>query len=75
MMKDMAREIANRMAITIRVANLYKGDYENKRECPFYSEWKGMELLLKAMQIEFEYEFNDTYEITTVIVMGERVEI
>lgn len=74
-MKDMMKKIAERMAITIRVANLYKGEYENKRECPFYSEWKGMELMLKALEINFEYDFNDSYEITAVIVNGERVEI
>lgn len=70
---DYMSGIAERMAITIRVANLYKGEYENKRECPFYSEWKGMELMLKAMGINFEYDFDDNYEVSAVIVNGEKV--
>ena len=72
-MNKMMKDIAERMAITIRVANLYKGKYENKRECPFYSEWKGMELMLKAMGINFEYDFDDNFEVSAVIVNGEKV--
>lgn len=71
-MKNMAKAMANK----IKIARLYIGKYENKRQCPFHSEWKGMELALKAMGIPFDYEFDDdTYEITAVIVAGQRAEL
>lgn len=74
-MNELYKEMANRMATTYRVAQIYKGSYENKRECPFVSEFKGMEMALKTLGIEFEYEFGDKYEISAVIVQGNRVEI
>lgn len=70
-MTQMFRDMAERMAITIRVMGLYIGQYENKRECPFYSELTGMEMALKTMGIEFEYTYNaDVTEITAVTVNG-----
>ena len=75
-MSEAMRDMAQAMANKIKIARLYTGKYENKRQCPFHSEWKGMELALKAMGIPFDYEFDDdTYEITAVIVAGQRAEL
>ena len=74
-MNELYKEMANRMATTYRVAKIYKGSYENKRECPFVSEFKGMEMALKTLGIEFEYEFDDNYEISAVIVQGNRTAV
>lgn len=74
-MKENFQKMADRMANKIAVANIYVKTYENKRECPFYSEWKGMEQALKAMGIDFEYDFNDDIEIVAVTVMGQRAEV
>lgn len=75
-MNEAMRDVAQAMANKIKIARLYIGKYENKRQCPFHSEWKGMELALKAMGISFDYEFDDdTYEIVAVTVMDQRVEL
>ena len=52
-MNELFKEMANRMATTYRVAQIYKDSYENKRECPFVSEFKGMEMALKTLGIDF----------------------
>lgn len=70
-MTQMFKDMAERMATTIRVMNISIGEYENKRNCPFYSELKGMEMALKTMGIDFEYIFDvDVKTITSVTVMG-----
>ncbi len=77
-MKDIMKAMAERLATKIRVTKIALDDeryHLNKRECPFYSEWKGMEQALKTMGIEYEYEYNDEYMITAVIVMGQRAEL
>ena len=72
----MFNEMADRMAVTIRVMYLYIDGFENKRFCPFYSELKGMEMALKTMGIEYEYEYNDDVtKITSVTVQGHTVTI
>ena len=75
-MNQMYKDMAERMATSIRVMNISIDNYENKRECPFYSELRGMEMALKTMDIEFEYTFDtEVKEITSVTVMGHTVEI
>lgn len=74
-MNELYKEMSIRMVTTLRVANIYKGEYKNKRECPFVSELKGMEMALKTLGIEFEYEFDDNYEISAVIVQGNRTAV
>ncbi len=75
-MEQVMRDMASAMAAKIRIARHFVVGYENKRQCPFHSEWKGMELALKAMGIPYDYEFDDeTYEITAVIVAGQRAEV
>ena len=77
-MKDTMKAMAERLAKKIKVAKIgLDGErYSlNKRECPFYSEWKGMEQALKTLGIDYEYEYSDEYMITAVTVMGQRVEL
>ena len=71
----MSKAMAERMANKIRVAKIFVGEFDNKRECPFYSELKGMEQALNTLGIPFHYEFNSCYEISAVNVDGSRVEI
>lgn len=71
-MKAMAQAMANKT----KMVRIFADSYENKRECPFYSELKGMELALKAMNIEYDFEYDEeTYMITAVTVMGQRVAV
>lgn len=73
-MTQMFKDMAERMATKIRVMNISIGQYENKRNCPFYSELKGMEMALETLGIEFEYTFDvDVKAITAVTVMGHTV--
>lgn len=71
MSKEMAREIAERIINKIDVAELFAEQYkDNKRENPFNSERIGMEEMLKLMGVEFEYGFNENYEVESVTVAG-----
>jgi len=73
------KEMLEIMAIKASLCNINKteGNYsKNFRECPIYSELKGMEMALKIMGIEFEYEFDKTVTLMTAIkANGIRVEI
>lgn len=71
-MTEMMKAMAERIASKIRIANKFVDNYTNKRECPFYSEWKGMEQALKAMGIDYEYEYNENIQIVAVIVSGQK---
>ena len=76
--KTRLNEILHSMANKAALVNISKedGEYKNMRECPFYSELKGMELVLKMMGIEFDYEFNeDVTKMTAINSQGIRVEI
>lgn len=70
MNKENMMVIAETMANLAAISKNYKGQYENIRNCPFYSELKGMERMLKMLGIEFEYEFDCNYEITAITVDG-----
>ncbi len=51
--------ICKEMAIKCRVIRLFIDQYkDNKRECPFYSELKGIEQVLDIMGIEYSYGFD-----------------
>lgn len=71
-MTEMMKAMAERIASKIRITNIFVDNYNNKRECPFYSEWKGMEQALKAMGIDYEYEYNEEIKIVAVIVRGQK---
>lgn len=73
----MIKEIAECMMNKANLVKIFKDDEEfkgNIRKCPFYSELKGMEQMLKIMGIEFEYGFNDDIEITSITIEGITVE-
>lgn len=73
-MTQIFKNMAERMAISIRVMNLYIGEYENKRNCPYYSELIGMEMALNTLRIKWEYTFDvEAKTITSVTVMGQTV--
>ena len=75
-MTNSFKAMAQAMANKVKMVRIFADRYENKRECPFYSELKGMELALKAMNIEYDFEYDDeTYMIAAVTVMGQRVEV
>ena len=69
-------ELLNAMACKVRLLEIFKDQYKgNVRECPFKSELVGMEETLKILGIDFEYEFNNVYEITAITAQGIKVEI
>jgi len=79
MTAEQIRIIAEAMATKASIVNFTRDDEEwtgNIRKHPIYSELKGMELTLKLLGIEFDYEFNsDVTKTTALIVNGERFEI
>jgi hypothetical protein len=74
-MNDMMKRMAERMASKIRVMKISVDHYENKRNCPFYSELKGMEQALNTMGIDYKYDYNGDYEIVAVAVGGHKVAV
>ena len=74
-MNELFKTLSELMAIKQRVVNIYVDNYENKRECPFYSELRGIEETLKHMGIDFEYEFDNELNIVSVSVMGYKTTI
>ena len=64
------QDMAERMVTLIRVMYIYLDEFENKRECPFFSELKGMTMALETMGIDYELEYNDEIKISAVIVNG-----
>ena len=79
MTKETLKEMLDTMATKARLCNMLRkdGEYaENFRECPYWSELKGMETALKIMGIEFEYEYNrEVTEMTAISAEDIRVAI
>ena len=75
MAQEAYKAMAERIAIKYRVMKISVDHYENKRNCPFYSELRGMEIALKTLGINYEYTYNDDCEIVAISVEGETVEI
>lgn len=76
-MTEMMKNFAERLALKTRLFEQFKDNYpDNWRECPFFSERRGIEEALQLMGIDYEYEFNEEVTaITAVTVMGQRVEL
>lgn len=74
-MNEAMKAMAARMAAKIRVIKISIDHYENRRNCPFFSELKGMEMALNTMGISFHYEYDDDINIIAVNVGGQRVEV
>ena len=78
-MNEIMKAMAERIASQIRLTNIFVGNYENCRDCQFYSEWQGLEMALETMGINYKYEYNyngnNELVITAVIVDGQRAVI
>lgn len=70
-MTKMIENLGNRMITLMRVVNIY-GLSNNK----LAHELNGMTMALNAMEIEFEFDYNDDVtEYTAITIMGKRFEI
>ena len=74
-MTERMKAMADRMAHKVKMVRIFADRFENKRNCPFYSELKGMEMALETMGIEYSFEYNEENMITAVTVMGQRVAV
>lgn len=73
--KEMIHQIGMVMINKAEIVKFTKNDEEfknNIRFNPIYSELKGMEQTLKLMGIEFEYEFDDNYDVVALTIAGQR---
>ena len=79
MTKEMIQEIGSVMANKMAIVNMNKNNEEwkgNLRKFPIFSELIGMEMTLKIMDVNYEYEFNeDVSEATALVIEGIRFEI
>ena len=76
-MNEMIKNIGERMTTKARLVNDFmaswlEGNEEgNLRRNPFYSEFQGMCQLLKAMDIDFNIEYdNEVTSMAAITIMG-----
>lgn len=74
-MTEMINNIGNRMVTKARLVNKVLEDWENGecknlRSNPFYSEFQGMCQLLKAMDMEYDIQYNDNLRIAAIVITG-----
>lgn len=72
MYSEIARQMANKLSLYYRFENDERWK-DNKRLCPFYSEFYGMKLTLLYMgnvSFDLTYEDESPYRIKSVIVNG-----
>ena len=79
-MNEMIKNIGDLAVTKMRIINRVRKDGEyadNIRKCPTYSEFYGMTLTLKHMDIDFEIEWNlnNLDEMTAITIMGKRFEV
>ena len=81
-MKEMVNNIGERMTTKARLVNDFMASWlegkeeGNLRRNPFYSEFQGMCQLLKAMEMDFEIEYDDKItSMTAIVIMGNRFEV
>lgn len=80
-MTEMIKKIGERLVIQMRVVNMVRRNNEyifdnNIRTNPYHSEFAGMTQLLKAMDIEYEIDWNeDVTQMTAITIMGTRFEV
>lgn len=78
-MNEMINKIGERLVNKGKLVNRYLQSCEadeNKRKNPFYSEFQGMLQLLKAMDMDYEIEWDAEVKLMTAItVMGKQFEI
>ena len=83
-MKEMINNLGKRMVVLLRVVNISCREWAQDerrftelRPCTkFDHELRGMTMAMKAMGIEFEFDFDENViEYTAVTIMGTRFEI
>ena len=80
-MKEMIKKIGESLVIKMRVVNMVRRNNEyifdnNIRTNPFFSEFVGMTQMLKAMDIEYDIDYNeDVTQMTAITIMGTRFEV
>lgn len=83
-MTEMLNNLSEHMIVKIRIINRYCREwakderrFNESRPCnKFDHELRGMTQAMKAMDIEFEFEYDaEVVEITAITIMGARYEI
>lgn len=81
-MNEMINNIGNRMVVKARLVNDFmeswlEGKEEgNMRRNPFYSEFQGMCQLIKAMEMDFDIEYDEkVVKMTAIVIMGKKFEV
>lgn len=78
-MKEMINNIGDRMVTKMRIINHERRDggySDNFRKFPIYSEWVGMTQLLKAMEMDYYIDYDETVTyMTAITIMGTRFEV
>ena len=83
-MKEMINNLGKRMVVLLRVVNIGCREWaqderrfaELRPFTKFDHELRGMTMAMKAMGIEFEFDFDENViEYTAVTIMGTRFEI
>ena len=70
----MINNLADRMITLMRVINIDGFHSDDNRK--FRNELNGMIMALKAMEIEFDFDYNkEVTEYTAIIIMGTRFEV
>ena len=83
-MKEMIMNLGNRMVVLARVCNIDKREWATKEERftqtrpsnKFDYEFEGMVMALKAMDIDYDFEWdNDVVCMTSITIMGIKFDI
>ena len=81
-MNEMINNIGNLMVTKARLVNDFmegwlEGKEEgNLRRNPFYSEFQGMCQLIKAMEMDFDIEYDEkVVRMTAIVIMGKKFEV
>ena len=79
-MKEKIKSIGEKAVIKMRLINSVRksGEYaDNIRKYPTYSEFYGIIQTLKCMDIEYDIEWNpdNVYEMTAIVISGQRFEV
>ena len=81
-MNKMINNIGNRMVTKARLVNDFMASWlegkeeGNLRRNPFYSEFQGMCQLIKAMEMDFDIEYDEkVVRMTAIVIMGKKFEV
>ena len=79
-MKEMINNLGEMLVHQMRLVNQVRasGEYtDNLRKCPFYSEFYGVIMALRCMNIDFEIDWcpDDVYTMSAITIMGIRFDL